>query len=68
MALNVAEGFANGKELDVVVHNVYIFKGRSKAMLDGVSKMPTTIIGNSSIEWDLTADQLNSKLHSCLNE
>jgi len=27
LALNVAEGFANGKGLDVVVHTVYTLKG-----------------------------------------
>jgi hypothetical protein len=56
------------KGLDVVAHNVYTFKGQSNAILNGVSKTPTMIIGNCRIEGDLTADLLNSKSQSCLNE
>jgi hypothetical protein len=67
-ALNVAKEFANERGLNVVVYDVHTFKGRLKAMLNGVSKTPTIIVGTSRIEGDLASDLLKSKLQSCLNE
>jgi hypothetical protein len=66
LALNVAEEFANERGLDVVVHDVHTYKGRLNAMLKGVSKTPTIIVGTSRIEGDLTSDQLKNRLQSCL--
>lgn len=68
LALDVAEAFANERGLILEVHDVHTFRGRLKALLKGVSKTPTIIVGNSRIEGDLTSGLLKSKLESCLGK
>jgi hypothetical protein len=68
LALNVVEEFAKNRGLDVVVHDICTWKERLKALLNGVNKTPTVIVGTSKIAGDLTADQLKSRLQSSLNE
>jgi hypothetical protein len=68
LVLDALMEFANERELDVVVHDVHTFKGRLKAMLNGVSKTPTIVIGKLRIEGELAPELLRSKLELALKK
>ena len=68
LALNAVEEFAMERGLDVVVHDVRTWRDRLRALLKGVNRTPTVIVGTSKIVGDITADQLKSRLQYSLNE
>ena len=66
-ALELANGFEVKRDLQVEVINVSSLEGKLKATARGISKTPTTAIGQERIEASSNMERLKQKLGSYFN-